>query len=175
MKYIKLFESFLEREDVLVMMKILPVINDEWFIEGEDPPQEFIDQFNGLDIKDPLLQHMIETCTSGPGYTDIWIETGELISDVIDRNDVSADVGYIENSNKEWFSEERKEIKQQILSTITPNEINKKIKDSPEETVVWLKKVWKFPEFSEIRKKIIIPERLKKELETVSDLDDLGF
>lgn len=175
MIHVKIFENFLDNEQIDVMLKILPVINEPWFIKGEDAPDEFIEEFSDLTVEDSILQSMIDISTSGPGLTDVWIERGELIYDVLEEPSVDVTEEEIEDSNRKWFVTARKDIKSHVLSTISPEEINKRIEKSPEETVLWLKKVWKSANFSEIKKQLKIPESLKKELETLSDLYELGF
>lgn len=61
------------------------------------------------------------------------------------------------------------------LPFLDPDYINKKLKESPEETIMHLKSVWNTKNFSPIRNHIKVPEKYKGEFEILSDLSNLGF
>lgn len=104
MKHIKLFENF--ETDQVAIDKVLSAANEEWFINGEDAPDEFRTGFENFQSEDEELSNLIQLCMEGPGYTDMWIEQGELISDILEEDpDVSEEDIY--DSNKEWFAAER--------------------------------------------------------------------
>lgn len=104
MKHIKLFENF--DTDQMAINKALSAANEEWFITGEDAPDEFRQGLEQFESDDEELSELIQLCMEGPGYTDMWIERGELISDVLEEDpDVSEEDIY--DSNKEWFANER--------------------------------------------------------------------
>ena len=106
MRHIKLFESFLNDQDKQAVEMILAVANEPWFMNGDDAPEEFVDSFEGMQISNPEIREAVEAATSGPGYTDIWLERGELIADIMDEEpDVTEEE--IEDSNRSWFAEER--------------------------------------------------------------------
>ena len=62
-----------------------------------------------------------------------------------------------------------------VLSLLNPQIINQEIQKNPGQMLMSLKSVWKTPEFASVRRKIKIPDRYAEEMETLGDLDDLGF
>lgn len=63
-----------------------------------------------------------------------------------------------------------------LISTLfTPAYFEREFKTSPEKAIMGLKKIWRLDDFKGIVKKIKVPPHLQKELEVLSDLNDLGF
>jgi hypothetical protein len=62
-----------------------------------------------------------------------------------------------------------------IATLISPEAINKGLKESPEKTMVALKGVWNSPAFAKIRSQIEIPEGYEDEMDLLVDLDDIGL
>lgn len=110
MKHIKLFEGF--AEDQSAVDKILSVANADWFISGEDAPEEFRSQLANFQSDDEFLSNAVQLSTEGPGYTDMWLSRGELISDIL--MDGEADEDEIEADNRAWFAEERAQMIQEL-------------------------------------------------------------
>jgi hypothetical protein len=106
-RYNELFESTQEISDADVIKKIMDSSNESWFLEGDDPPEGFLNFIGDFESEDEEIQEIIEVCTGGPGYTDMWIEAGELIDDAL-SDDPEMTEEEIEKSNREWFSRERK-------------------------------------------------------------------
>jgi hypothetical protein len=61
------------------------------------------------------------------------------------------------------------------LPFLHPDYINRELKKSPEETIMYLKSAWNTQNFSPIKQHIEVPEKYKKELDVLSDLNSLGF
>jgi hypothetical protein len=62
-----------------------------------------------------------------------------------------------------------------VLTIIGAEELNREIEKDPEGMMVKLKGVWNSPWFASTRKDLVIPDRYKEDMETLADLDALGF
>ena len=65
--------------------------------------------------------------------------------------------------------------KKLIATLITPEALNKRLKESPERTMVALKSVWNSSEFSKTRSQLRIPKGYEDEMDLLGDLDDIGL
>jgi hypothetical protein len=127
--YRQLFESLSNKEDLITFYKIKALSGESWFIEGDDPPEEVVDEFSDVHTDDSDLDTLIEFTTEGPGTTDVWINRGVLIADVIAYGDglsspdeeVTEDD--IEEENRESFSEMRKESLMDIERNLDPRSL----------------------------------------------------
>lgn len=119
MKHVSLFENFINIPDREAIEKILSVSEEPWFISGEDAPDEFRDSFlETISIKDPEIEEDIDICIEGPGYTDMMMDSGELISDILmEEPDVTEEEIY--DSNKVWFANERERIVKDFRKLLT--------------------------------------------------------
>jgi hypothetical protein len=62
-----------------------------------------------------------------------------------------------------------------IATLISPEALNKRLKESPEKTMVVLRGVWNSPEFAKIRSQLKIPKGYEDEMDLLGDLDDIGL
>lgn len=62
-----------------------------------------------------------------------------------------------------------------LLAKLIVLEIKEKMKTQPEKALMKLKGIWNSPDFAHHRKGIEIPSRYEEEMDTLVDLDDLGF
>jgi hypothetical protein len=62
-----------------------------------------------------------------------------------------------------------------VLTIIGAEELNREIEKDPEEMMIALKEFWNSPWFASTRKDLVIPDRYKEDMETLADLDALGF
>jgi len=67
-------------KDILERIKQLSV--EDWFKNGEDAPEEIIEELGWVEAEDEDLTELIELVVSGPGLTDVWLSRGVLIGDV---------------------------------------------------------------------------------------------
>ena len=132
MKHVKsylIFESLSKEEDLITFYKIKAISGEDWFINGDDPPEEVVDEFSDVHTDDSDLDTLIEFTTGGPGTTDVWINRGVLIADVIAYGDglLSPDEEVteddIEEENRESFSEMRKEALMDIERNLDPKSL----------------------------------------------------
>jgi hypothetical protein len=65
--------------------------------------------------------------------------------------------------------------KKLIATLISPEALNKRLKESPERTMVALKSVWNSPEFAKTRSQLMIPKGYEDEMDLLGDLDDIGL
>jgi hypothetical protein len=65
--------------------------------------------------------------------------------------------------------------KKLIATLITPEALNKRLKESPERTMVALKGIWNSPEFAKTRSQLRIPKGYEDEMDLLGDLDDIGL
>jgi hypothetical protein len=113
MKHIKLFESFQEmgENDMKAISMVLEVSKEYWFKNGEDPPEEleeWRETLMEIPLDDEDLEDGITVCYEGPGYTDVVMEYGILISDAIEEGAIEdEDEAY--EINKGWFAAQRAE------------------------------------------------------------------
>jgi hypothetical protein len=65
--------------------------------------------------------------------------------------------------------------KKLIATLISPEALNKRLKESPEQTMVALKAVWNSSEFAKTRSQLKIPKGYEDEMDLLGDLDDIGL
>jgi len=109
LNHIQLFEQFtseLSEQDKDAVNKIMSVSNQSWFTDGEDAPEEFSEYFENFETENTEIEYAVEICTGGPGFTDVWLERNELISDIM-REEPDITEEEIEDSNRNWFASER--------------------------------------------------------------------
>jgi hypothetical protein len=68
-----------------------------------------------------------------------------------------------------------KEAKKLILTVLDADSINEEMGKNPEKILFKLKGIWNDPEFAQTKREIIIPDRYKEDINTLGDLNDLGF
>ncbi len=81
--YRQLFESLSKEEDLITFYKIKALSGENWFINGDDPPEEVVNEFSDTVTNDQDLDYLIQMTTEGPGMIDVWINRGVLIADAI--------------------------------------------------------------------------------------------
>lgn len=74
-------------EDKEILARIKELSKEDWFKNGDDAPEEIIDEFDGVQANNDDLDYLIELTTTGPGLTDVWLSRGVLIGDVFAWND----------------------------------------------------------------------------------------
>ena len=125
MQHLKLFNGFVSEshdanssgdESLQIFYRILGFSEDRWFINGEDAPSEIIEELGEEEVNDDELQELIEFTAGGPGFTDVWLENNELISDAV-RDGHSEEEIY--DDNQRYFSEKRLELIKKIVNKIT--------------------------------------------------------
>lgn len=117
MKHIKLFENFNNDKDNEILIQIISLFNELWFLNGEDAPEDdFIASIRdfGTETDNQFLIDAIELVTGGPGYSDVWIDQNILISELDD----DVDMEEIRESNRRWFESERKELAEKCLKML---------------------------------------------------------
>jgi hypothetical protein len=62
-----------------------------------------------------------------------------------------------------------------IATLISPEALNKRLRESPERTMVFLKGIWNSPEFAKTRSQLRIPKGYEDEMDLLGDLDDIGL
>ena len=99
-------------EDNQILARIKELSNEDWFKNGEDAPDDIIEEFEDIESDNENLNYLIELTAGGPGLTDVWISRGVLIGDVFaygdgleDGEEVTEDDIY--EDNKIYFSEQR--------------------------------------------------------------------
>jgi hypothetical protein len=65
--------------------------------------------------------------------------------------------------------------KKLIATLISPEALNKRLKESPEQTMIFLKSHWNSPVFAKIRSELKIPKGYEDEMDLMGDLDDIGL
>ena len=120
MKHIRTFESMRPLEykfdemgenDMKAISMVLEVSSEDWFKNGEDPPEELEEWRESLmeiPLDDSDLEDGISVCYEGPGYTDVVMAYGDLISNAIEEGAIEDEEEAYE-MNKEWFAEQRAE------------------------------------------------------------------
>jgi len=74
-------------EDKDILARIKELSNEDWFKNGEDAPEEIIDEFDGVEADNDDLGYLLELTIGGPGYSDVWLSRGVLIGDVLAYGD----------------------------------------------------------------------------------------
>ncbi len=167
MKYIQLFESF-DNNDGEVIKAILSVVDEDWFKTGDDSPESLVDKFDNYHSDNPNINHAIKVTFSGPGYTDLWVEFNELISDVLDENPDMTEED-IQDSNQQWFEAERAK-----LPYLNADWWNSELSRDLVGTIHLLAPSWSIMP-DKIKMGIKIPPGYEDRLELRSKLSDLGL
>jgi hypothetical protein len=99
-------------EDNQILARIKELSKEDWFKNGDDAPDDIIEEFEDIESDNEDLNYLIELTAGGPGLTDVWISRGVLIGDVFaygdgleDGEEVTEDDIY--EDNKIYFSEQR--------------------------------------------------------------------
>ena len=99
-------------EDNQILARIKELSKEDWFKNGDDAPDDIIEEFEDIESDIEDLNYLIELTAGGPGLTDVWISRGVLIGDVFaygdgleDGEEVTEDDIY--EDNKIYFSEQR--------------------------------------------------------------------
>ena len=74
-------------EDKDILARIKELSNEDWFKNGEDAPEEIIDEFDGVEADNDDLGYLLALTIGGPGYSDVWLSRGVLIGDVLAYGD----------------------------------------------------------------------------------------
>ncbi len=122
------FDKFNE-EDLVIFYKIKALSGESWFIEGDDPPEDLLDELDEFaETLNTDLSILVDLTKEGPGYTDVWLNRGVLIGDAIEHGDglspgeeVTEDD--IWEENREYFKEERAEAIQNIEKNLDPKSL----------------------------------------------------
>jgi hypothetical protein len=67
------------------------------------------------------------------------------------------------------------EAQELIATLISPEALNKRLEESPERTMIFLKGIWNSPEFVKTRSQLMIPKGYEDEMDLMGDLDDIGL
>ena len=167
MKYIQLFESF-SNNDGEVIKAILSVSDEDWFKTGDDPPESLVDKFDDYKSDNRNIEHAIKVTFGGPGYTDLWVEFNELISDVLDENPDMTEED-IQDSNQQWFETERAK-----LPYLKADWWNSELARDLAGTIRLLAPSWSIMP-DKIKMGIKIPPGYEDRLELRSEFSDLGL
>ena len=62
-----------------------------------------------------------------------------------------------------------------LLTLMGPDDINQRMQEAPEQTLIDLGPIWNDPDFAEIRAQVRVPERYRDEMGLLGDLGELGF
>jgi hypothetical protein len=103
-----------------ILERIKELSNEDWFKNGDDAPENIIEEFEDIESDNSDLDYLIELTTGGPGLTDVWISRGVLIGDVFAYGDgleygeeVTEDDIY--EDNMIHFSNERERLLRNII------------------------------------------------------------
>ena len=107
-------------KDQEILDRINELSKEDWFKNGEDAPDDVINEFDEIETDNDELTHLIYFTASGPGHTDIWLSRFVLIGDVFSYGDgleegeeVTEDDIY--EDNKIHFSNERERLLRNII------------------------------------------------------------
>jgi len=122
------FDKF-NKEDLIIFYKIKALSGESWFIEGDDPPEDLLDELDEFaETLNTDLSILVDLTKEGPGYTDVWLNRGVLIGDAIEHGDglspgeeVTEDD--IWEENREYFKEERAEAMEAIEKNLDPKSL----------------------------------------------------
>jgi hypothetical protein len=62
-----------------------------------------------------------------------------------------------------------------ILTLLDPDDLNKRFRDQPEQTMIDLQGAWNLPGFAPIRKQLKVPKRYRDDMDLLGDMKELGF
>ena len=74
-------------EDKDILARIKELSKEDWFINGEDAPEEVYEELYGIEAENDDLAYLLELTIGGPGLTDVWLSRGVLIGDVLAYGD----------------------------------------------------------------------------------------
>jgi hypothetical protein len=107
-------------KDQEILDRINELSKEDWFKDGEDAPDDVINEFDEIETDNDELTHLIYFTASGPGHTDIWLSRFVLIGDVFSYGDgleegeeVTEDDIY--EDNRIHFSNERERLLRNII------------------------------------------------------------
>jgi|LauGreDrversion4_2_1035121.scaffolds.fasta_scaffold205637_1 hypothetical protein len=108
----------MEDKDILERIKQLSV--EDWFNNGEDAPEEIIEELGFLEADNDDLAWLLELTITGPGLTDVWLSRGVLIGDVFrwydgldEGEEVTEDEIY--EDNKMFIAERRATLLDEVV------------------------------------------------------------
>ena len=101
----------MEDKDILARIQQLSV--EDWFKNGEDAPDDIIEELGYIETDNDDLAELIELTITGPGLTDVWLSRGVLIGDVFawgdgleEDEEITEDEIY--EDNKMFIADERR-------------------------------------------------------------------
>ena len=107
-------------KDQEILDRVKELSKEDWFKNGEDAPEDVINEFDEIETDNDELTHLIFFTASGPGHTDIWLSRFVLIGDVFSYGDgleegeeVTEDDIY--EDNRIHFSNERERLLRNII------------------------------------------------------------
>ena len=107
-------------KDQEILDRVKELSKEDWFKNGEDAPEDVINEFDDIETDNDELTHLIFFTASGPGHTDIWLPRFVLIGDVFSYGDgleegeeVTEEDIY--EDNRIHFSNERERLLRNII------------------------------------------------------------
>jgi hypothetical protein len=107
-------------KDQEILDRVKELSKEDWFKNGEDAPEDVINEFDEIETDNDELTHLIFFTASGPGHTDIWLSRFVLIGDVFSYGDgleegeeVTEEDIY--EDNRIHFSNERERLLRNII------------------------------------------------------------
>jgi hypothetical protein len=107
-------------KDQEILDRINELSKEDWFKNGDDAPEDIINEFYEIETDNDTLTHLLALTASGPGHTDIWLSRFVLIGDVFSYGDgleegeeVTEDDIY--EDNRIHFSNERERLLRNII------------------------------------------------------------
>ena len=107
-------------KDQEILDRVNELSKEDWFKNGEDAPDDVINEFDEIETDNDELTHLIFFTASGPGHTDIWLSRFVLIGDVFSYGDgleegeeVTEEDIY--EDNRIHFSNERERLLRNII------------------------------------------------------------
>lgn len=101
----------LNSTDQAIFDRVKSISTEEWFINGQDCPHEVLEELEDSVIENSDLQELIYLTTSGPDSTDMHIESGELLSEMVYQGFTEEE---LYESNRQTFMELRAEFLQKF-------------------------------------------------------------
>jgi hypothetical protein len=107
-------------KDQEILDRINELSKEDWFKDGEDAPDDVINEFDEIETDNDELTHLIYFTASGPGHTDIWLSRFVLIGDVFSYGDgleegEEVTENDIYEDNRIHFSNERERLLRNII------------------------------------------------------------
>ena len=98
--------NFSEKEQQ-ILDQIKELAEQPWFHEGLDcPDPKLIENLENAEVESESLQDLIDLTLSGPGSTDVFLPTNELIGDILWEEDQLTEDEIFE-ANRMEFSDRR--------------------------------------------------------------------